>query len=151
MKIYRILVTGWRDWPATHAGVISEALEVAFWNAVSNSYDHVTIVHGQCPYGGVDLYADQWATAREMVSPERHPAERGPRGQILGPARNSKMVNLGANLCLAFPGPNSKGTWDCAAKAVNADIPTEFTAWCSRWAINWEVDLDLPAVDHLSK
>jgi hypothetical protein len=34
------------------------------------------------------------------------------------------MVSLGADLCLGFPGPGSKGTWDCLRKAVDAGIPT---------------------------
>jgi hypothetical protein len=33
------------------------------------------------------------------------------------------MVSLGADICLAFPQPGSKGTWDCARKAADAGIP----------------------------
>src|SRR6185369_10799473 len=98
----RILVTGWRDWPESHAHVIHEAIEQAA-EAVGGPFGRVVVVHGQCPYGGVDLYAAQWARKHDLASEEPHPAERDRSGRILGPARNSKMVSLGADICLAFP------------------------------------------------
>jgi hypothetical protein len=33
------------------------------------------------------------------------------------------MVALGADICLAFPGPGSIGTWHCIKAAANAGIP----------------------------
>jgi hypothetical protein len=139
---FRVLVTGWRDWPDTHRGVIWRTLV----EVTGPPSDHalragltpaVIVVHGACPYGDVDLYAHQRADHVPSAAVEAYPAERGPRGQILGPARNSRMVNAGADVCLAFPGPNSRGTWDCVRKAVDADIPTHVLAWSTAWARAW--------------
>lgn len=140
---YRILITGWRDWPESHRGIIWRALDGIAWDATGKVPSRpIVVVHGKCPYGGVDLYAEQWADRQDGASPEQHPAERGPRGQILGPARNTLMVNLGADVCLAFPGPKSRGTWDCVRKAVDADIPTRVVAWCTAWGKDYAEDND---------
>lgn len=134
---YRILVTGWRRWPPTHRGIVWRALDTA---AFRRDNRPIVVVHGKCPYGGVDLYAAQWAGQCDGAGTEEHPAERGPQGQILGPARNTRMVAAGADLCLSFPGPNSRGTWDCTRKAVDADIPTRVVAWCTAWGRDWAED-----------
>jgi hypothetical protein len=39
------------------------------------------------------------------------------------------MVDLGADLCLAYPRGASKGTRGCAKMAVDAGIPTLMTEW----------------------
>jgi hypothetical protein len=83
----------------------------------------VVVVHGHCPTGA-DHWADLWAseTLDPEVSVERHPADwsRGKRG---GPERNARMVAAGADVCLAFPLPGSRGTVDCMRKAQAAGIP----------------------------
>ena len=65
---------------------------------------------------------------------EGHPAEwRG--GRLCGPERNAHMVSLGADLCLAFPLPSSRGTRNCMRLAREAGIPVyvyEPTAGASR-------------------
>lgn len=134
---YRILITGWRDWPESHAFVIDQHLDGIAFDLASRP---IVIVHGKCPYGGVDLYAERWANKKSGATHEPHPAQRTAQGKILGPARNSKMVNLGANVCLSFPGPGSRGTWDCTSKAVDADIPTYTIAWSTAWAKEWQDD-----------
>lgn len=133
-KPYRILVTGWRDWPETHAFVIEQHLDAVVFELLTRA---IVVVHGKCPYGGVDLYAARWADRKSGATQEAHPAERTTEGKILGPARNSRMVNRGADLCLSLPGPRSLGTWDCTSKAVDADIPTRIVPWCSKWANDW--------------
>lgn len=134
MKTIRILVTGWRDWPEQDKYVI--------WNRL-NEYQasceipaQFVVVHGQCPYGGVDLYAEQWAVTKgHKVEP--HPA-RVVGGRILGPERNAKMVSLGADICLAFPGPRSRGTVDCMKKAEKAGIEVVKMEWTSTAPISTE-------------
>lgn len=117
---YRILVTGTRENAAAYRDAVWTSLDSAtFWIT-----DHVVVVHGDCPYGGVDKYAEEWSLSRPGASPEAHPAEIA-NGKIKGPERNSRMVALGADLCLGFPGPKSRGTWDCLKKAVDAGIPTQ--------------------------
>lgn len=117
---YRILVTGTRENSATYRSTVWQTLDsMTFWVA-----EPIVVVHGDCPFGGVDRYAAEWAIARDFAIPEAHPAEVID-GKIRGPERNSRMVALGANLCLGFPSPKSRGTWDCLRKAVDAGIPTQ--------------------------
>lgn len=121
MAPYRILVTGWRDWPED----LARFIELIIGPDIRTNLFYgrpVTVVQGECPHGGVDLWAASIADTLGARS-EGHPAEeRG--GRILGPARNTRMVALGADVCHAFPGPSSRGTWDCLTKAAKAGIPT---------------------------
>lgn len=128
----RVIVTGWRAWPRNNSDFIWHELNLLWTRVNTDMGEHipagsVVIVHGACPFGGVDLYAEEWARAhRQLWDP--HPAEsRG--GRFLGPERNAKMVALGADLCIGFPGPKSRGTWDCLEKATNAGIETYSKSW----------------------
>lgn len=92
----------------------------------------LVVVHGAAR--GADAMADQWAR-KNSATVERHRAEQfGPWPQC-GPIRNRHMVNLGADICLAFigpctssrcrrPGPHpSHGASGCADLAEQAGIP----------------------------
>lgn len=115
---FRILVTGTRENNPRDRRLVHQMLDVVTIAIVVP----IVIVHGQCPYGGVDRYAAEWAHDHPGATDEPHPAKiQG--GRILGPERNSRMVALGANLCLGFPAPTSRGTWDCLRKAEKAGIP----------------------------
>jgi len=123
---YRILVAGGRGWTDVHT--VAEKL---IW-ARDNPVDGITaeprkiiVVHGHC-LKGADAIADHWAHTWGWIV-ERHPVlpeEWVLRGKAAGPDRNSRMVALGANVCLAFPFGPSKGTRDTIAKAQAAGIPT---------------------------
>lgn len=129
-RAYRILVTGSRDWediPALRR-VLNQALaEVPSWS------QPVIIVHGACPRGA-DAHADQWAREAAdsplyTVTAERHPANWQLEGKRAGFIRNARMVNLGADLCLAFIRNGSRGASHTAALAEQAGIPVRrFTA-----------------------
>lgn len=136
MKDHRVLVTGWRNWPERYQGVIRGYLDAVWRDVQWNALGRMVIVQGECPYGGVDLYAKLWAE-QMAIEVESYPAEVDAAGKILGPARNSRMVALGAERCLGFPGPNSRGTWDCIRKAVDADIPTYVISWSTSFAKHW--------------
>jgi hypothetical protein len=123
----RILVTGSREWTDRHA------LEQALWSAACELRGHFAeqtfvIVHGDCPTGA-DRMARDWATGRVTRSSlmrfthEAHPADWDAKGKAAGPLRNQRMVDLGADLCLAFPTARSVGTWDCIKRANRAGIP----------------------------
>lgn len=45
-------------------------------------------------------------------------------GKAAGGIRNQQMVDESPELCLAFPGPKSVGTWDAVRRAKSADILT---------------------------
>lgn len=126
---FRILVTGWRDWPRQAEKVVHWALDTVLHKHAPRNTP-VIVIDGQCPYGGVDDFAHEWALMNDYfgVRPERYPA-RVVNGKILGPERNALMVSKGANWCLGFPGPNSRGTRDCLNKARAAGIRD--------WVIPW--------------
>ena len=109
----RVLVTGSRDWTD------EEAIEVAL-APLGTGGEPVTIVHGACPTGA-DAIAHKIAL-RYGYEVEPHPADWTTHGRAAGPIRNQEMVDLGADLCLAFPLSTSRGTWDCVRRAIEADI-----------------------------
>lgn len=141
----RVLVTGWRYWPELFAFVVYQALDAAFWQSMAvPAARRFVVVHGACPQGGVDAFAQRWADRNAFAVSEPHPGRWVGR-RFLGPERNQEMVNAGARLCLAFPGPGSRGTLDCLGRAIAADIPVEVVAWSSAAAREWAVDGDLDA------
>lgn len=115
----RILVTGSRDWDDWRT--LSRAL-VDHWDYA------VTVVHGACP-SGADEMAD-WLCENVLnqmeciLKVERHPAEWLKYGKSAGFRRNAEMVNLGADVCLAFIKNKSKGASHTADMAERAGIKT---------------------------
>lgn len=117
----RILITGSRDWSDRQA--IKTALR-------EHARPGDTLVHGACPTGA-DAIADELWTKWGPI--ERHPADWS-MGRAAGPLRNQHMVNLGADVCLAFIGHctsprcsrpgvhDSHGATGCAAMARKAGI-----------------------------
>ena len=109
----RILVTGSRDW--------------ADWNLLNDTLNeyaneqNIVIVHGDCPTGA-DAMAQRWVDY-QGVRVERYPADWDKHGKSAGPIRNQQMVDLGADICLAFPLPQSRGTVHCMNAARKAGIP----------------------------
>lgn len=119
---YRILVTGSRDW---YDSSILAALNVGWNVAEVEDRGPLVIVHGHCPTGA-DAFADVWARTRG-VKYERYPAIWRPNGVYnpqAGLIRNRKMVELGADQCLAFIRNGSRGATHCAGLAEEAGIPT---------------------------
>lgn len=110
----RILITGSRDWND------SQAIAKAILNFAPFNWEEVTIVHGDCPTGA-DAMAQRFAESLEIET-ERHPANWSLYGRAAGPKRNQKMVDLGADIVLAFMNPGSKGTADCVKRAKKAGL-----------------------------
>ncbi|MFJ8345079.1 DUF2493 domain-containing protein [Streptomyces sp. NPDC094153] len=120
---YRILITGSRDW-ADH-DMVRDALTMAIYQNTP-----ATIIHGACP-SGADAMASWWIRRYQFLglTEERHPANWQQYGKAAGPRRNTHMVNLGADVCLAFIRNSSRGASHTAALAEAAGIPTRrFTA-----------------------
>lgn len=112
----RVLITGARDFPS-RSRVRGELDRLDPWRLV--------LVHGGA--AGVDSIADQWAR-EHGVEVERHPAQWERYGRALaGHVRNQQMVDLGADLCLAFfrLGGANRGTSNCAAAARLKGIEVE--------------------------
>lgn len=125
----RILVTGSRDWIEWET--VWNALYEESQKAPANGT--VTVVHGDCPTGA-DRMARGWCADMAhhfetfwrgvSIVEERHPADWKRYGKSAGPRRNREMVNLGADLCLAFIRNNSPGASKTAEWAERAGIPT---------------------------
>lgn len=112
----RIIVTGSRGW--SDLDVMVAAL-VDAWRDLGKPTRPV-LVHGACR--GADTMAAQlWRLWKWPTEP--HPADWSRFGDLAGPRRNAAMVAGGADLCLAFPTPGSRGTWDCVRRAETAGIP----------------------------
>lgn len=117
---YVILITGSRDW--TDKERMADFIEL-----------HLCTHYVLCPvvirHGGA-RGADQLAgeLARENGDIEDpHPVsdEEWRKSRGAGHARNARMVAMGADVCIGFPMPGAKGTWDCLKRAVDAGIPVE--------------------------
>ena len=110
----RVLVTGSRTWTAL-------SLMRAVLASVRETYPAAILVHGGA------RGADQAATAIWAgwnLPTEAHPADWTRHGRAAGFVRNQAMVNLGAEVCVAFIRDRSRGAEHCAARAEAAGIPT---------------------------
>lgn len=135
----RILITGSRDWMDIHA--IERAL-LKYHPVDAQGFDlpdKPTLVHGDCPRG-VDSMAKiaakflGWTLephAADWVGPCRPECKPGHRRRNnfggtycpnAGHYRNQDMVDLGADVVLAFQRNGSRGTQDCIDRALTAGL-----------------------------
>jgi hypothetical protein len=132
MADIRVLVTGGRDY--TDRAAVTRALRHLGQHYIHGAHPaDIILVHGDCKRfkedGSLDLdrSADQlaeqearklgWRTEPHEVKREDYD-RHGKRAPIL---RNQRMVILGANYCIAFPG--GSGTAHCRRAALAANIP----------------------------
>ena len=117
----RILVTGSREW--TDREVIRLALFYALGDRVESEVS--VVIHGNAT-GADTLVQDlvgPWAAKLKNWEVESYPARWDLYGKKAGPLRNAQMLTEGKpDICLAFPLPGSKGTWDMIRKANAAGI-----------------------------
>lgn len=113
----RILITGSRTW-SNEAVIENEIATVMYENKVGASC-YVTLVVGGAR--GADQIAQKYGEEAGMHI-ELHAADWDRYGKAAGPIRNQEMVDSGADICLAFIAPGSKGARDCADRAKKAGI-----------------------------
>jgi hypothetical protein len=106
----RILVTGSRTWTD------ESGLRLAMFREIIGDDGRTVIVHGDAP--GADTMADRYARMTGCGR-ERYPAAEFPSPRD----RNQHMVDLGADVCLAFATSWASGTGMCARMARRAGIP----------------------------
>lgn len=109
----RILVTGSRDWDDWNK------IEEVLFKRLDNG---VVLVSGNCPTGADHIAETLWELWGGEV--ERHSADWDKHGKRAGYVRNQEMVDLGADICIAFIKNNSKGASMTARLAEEAGIET---------------------------
>lgn len=139
----RVIGTGWRYWGA------SERARDDMWEFMDGLLDIVLMTTDpvlQLLIGGGDagdMYqngADRWLYLWAEANQEYHGKDKMPDpiifradwdklGKAAGPVRNQLMVMAGADLCVGFVHPESRGTVDCLNKARLARIPRLTVAW----------------------
>ncbi|HEY2159333.1 MAG TPA: SLOG family protein [Isosphaeraceae bacterium] len=113
----RVIVTGDRAWECR------ELAEDVVRRLLAKYGQGLVVVHGAV--GGVDAAFAEAAEALD-ITVEAHRAEWARLGKRAGLSRNQRMVDAGADICLAVHRfiANSQGTKDCARRAIAAGIPT---------------------------
>jgi hypothetical protein len=134
----RAITTGWRHWSESVANVA--LLRVFMYQLVEllemSNEEELQLVHGGAPGADTEIQA-WWETASKpynnlkisLPPPIVFQADWERYGAAAGPLRNAQMVTAGANLCVAFVHPQSKGTIDCRDKARRAGIFTLQVDW----------------------
>jgi hypothetical protein len=103
--------------------VVHEALRAQA--RIAGGLKHITVIHGACATGA-DAFAHQWCQFFPDVTEETYAPNWDSFGKAAGPIRNSIMVASGADVVLAFPRGEGRGTMDCVLKARQAGLPVIF-------------------------
>lgn len=135
----RVLVTGDRNW--TDRNAVWAVLDGLYFQAtvghLTVELSEFVVIEGQCPYGGADKHAEEWAKNSPTHSYNERPDD--PRfehlpfpadwetfGKAAGPIRNKRMLYEGKpDVVWAFHDDlyKSRGTSDMIARAKKADVP----------------------------
>jgi hypothetical protein len=115
-----VLITGSRKWP--HKQFIWEQFRELRRRFPDIDPHDIVVVSGACPTGA-DRMCEEAAEAHGMQV-ERHPADWQRYGKRAGFIRNEEMVNLGAQVCMAFIYNGSPGASHTAGLAEKAGIWT---------------------------
>jgi hypothetical protein len=115
MKSIRVCVCGGRDF--NDQEFVFKTLDHLL---SKNNYNEVTLINGAMR--GVDNLSSQWGFQYpDYVTIVEVPANWNKYGNAAGPLRNQKMIDLGFDLLIAFPG--GSGTKDMKKRAKKACIP----------------------------
>lgn len=131
----RILITGSRDWDDYRA--ITDEIGRVVREYLLEGGRNVTVVHGGAAGADsiageiaeqlgatVEVHPAKWETHTDQC-PDWHWTLR--KCKMAGHRRNQEMVDLGADVCLAFIKNDSRGATSCADRALKAGIPVLYT------------------------
>lgn len=132
----RLLVCGSRDYGEgkkegrfTEHALWQQQVLYMFLNGFRFAYPDLTIIQGECPYGGADRFAKLWAEAHS-VAHEDYPADWDKYGKAAGPIRNKQMLVEGkperAVGFLSTPLVNSRGTRNMLEQATKAKVQNTY-------------------------
>jgi hypothetical protein len=127
-SLYRIIVTGGRSYDDAQAKVhVFSVLD-----EIHAEHGIEMVMHGACGWKlsdsrthirrfmrGADAMAHDWATEK-MILVHPYPADWRTHGKGAGRSRNQAMVDVGADLVVAFPGGD--GTANCVALAQKRSL-----------------------------
>lgn len=117
--MFTVIVTGSRD-KNDENSVFDE-----LWDLWHDNAGPFFVRHGDCPTGA-DRFASIWCGFGQAdVYEIKHSADWEKHGRAAGPIRNREMAQAGADLCLAFPLGESRGTWNCVNECKKAGIPVK--------------------------
>lgn len=122
MPTARLLITGSRNFGnqgSSDIALMRDSLKDARRRLLDAGFGRIILVHGAAR--GADQLAASVGKSMGFVL-EAHPAQWDVHGKAAGPIRNKEMVDLGADLALAFPRGASRGTRGCMALADKAGI-----------------------------
>jgi YspA, cpYpsA-related SLOG family len=110
-----VLICGGRNY-SDYERILATLVEVGGKEAIK------LVVHGSAR--GADLLGDRAATQLDIPS-QGVPADWTTYGKAAGPIRNQFMLDqYKPDLCLAFPDPESRGTWDMVRRAKMVGVET---------------------------
>ena len=118
--MFTVIVTGSRDLKDWQK--VWEELD-----ALVPEHDSLMIRHGGCPSGAdrfTSMWIATWFKPTNLIE-SIHDACWDDFGKAAGPIRNREMAQAGADLCLAFPLGESRGTWNCVNECKKAGIPVK--------------------------
>ncbi|MGV9815792.1 DUF2493 domain-containing protein [Streptomyces cellulosae] len=115
----KILVTGSRDW--TDINRVHREIFRALYET-KTTYAEAALIHGDCPTGADAIAAEYGRTVGMHVL--GFPADWERWGKAAGFVRNSEMVALDPDICLAFIRNGSRGASMTAGLAEKAGIET---------------------------
>ncbi len=123
----RLLVTGTRD--SDGGEILRREMESIVAEAANdNGMAKMTLIHGAAK--GIDKAAEAIAIELGFTGIFRFPAEWDyyfGKQESAGPERNREMLEtMPPHLCLAFPGPKSKGTGVMVRMCEDMGIPVSF-------------------------
>lgn len=131
----RLLLSGSRDWDDPRP--IHYLLHTAYHKAMTEFDGKLIVIHGGAR--GADQLAEKWVLTHIRtewnVDSEVYPVTSEDwrvKGKSAGYQRNQKMVDLGADLGVAFIKAGSKGASMCLELMRNAGIPTFGMDWGMR-------------------